>query len=184
MGSGEGTEGREPSLVERDLYGWGNALLTAEQVARRLGMRRDTVFRWIHGGELRAAKVAGKWWVTVEHYEDLLGRRADLRRKARKVATGRVPVVRRPPAVAAAPAGLRKRVRSRQTGHVVSVYYAPDADMDTCVSDADPGGLLWVTVCEEHGTVVNHRTRSTAEAHLGHPRGWCEACREEGEEPD
>ncbi|MEM7124984.1 MAG: hypothetical protein AAF702_01575 [Chloroflexota bacterium] len=50
----------------------------------------------------------------------------------------------------------------------VSLYRASEAGLCT-------DGGEWVTVCEEHGTLCNHRTRRLAESHLV-SAGWCEAC--------
>jgi hypothetical protein len=71
-------------------------------------------------------------------------------------------------------AGLRVSRRSRQTGHTVSIYNAEEACLDG-------GDHPWFTVCEEHGSMLAHRTYRLAVWHLGSPRDWCEDCREEHE---
>lgn len=59
--------------------------------------------------------------------------------------------------------------RSRSSGTVVGLYRADEAGLD---ADAGP----FATVCEDHGGIVNHRTRSIAESHLSHPIEWCPRC--------
>lgn len=66
-------------------------------------------------------------------------------------------------------AGCVQQHRCRQNGRVVGVYNAEQAMLD---SDAGP----WVTVCEDHGTVVNHHTLELALKHAPDPMGWCEDC--------
>ena len=34
----------------------------------------------------------------------------------------------------------------------------------------------WETVCEAHGGVCSHETRTVAESFLSHPEEWCEDC--------
>jgi hypothetical protein len=60
--------------------------------------------------------------------------------------------------------------RSRITGALVGLYQAEQAGMD-----AEAG--RWSTVCEAHGSCVNHATLAAARAHLPDPTMWCEACR-------
>lgn len=60
--------------------------------------------------------------------------------------------------------------RSRITGALVGLYQAEQAGMD-----AEAG--RWSTVCETHGSCVNHSTLAAARAHLSDPTMWCEACR-------
>lgn len=66
-------------------------------------------------------------------------------------------------------AGCVVQRRSRVTGHLVGLYHADQADLDS-------DGGRWATICEEHGHIVNHDTQALARAHLGDPTGWCEAC--------
>ena len=70
-------------------------------------------------------------------------------------------------------AGCRQLRRTRQ-GAVVGVYHAGEAHLD------DAGGS-WVTVCEDHGVVVNHATLALARWHASDPIGWCEECCERSE---
>jgi hypothetical protein len=68
-------------------------------------------------------------------------------------------------------AGLVAYERSRTTGHYVSILFA-------CQAQLSNEGGEWITCCEEHGTLANHRTQSLARTHL--PTGdWCEACQAE-----
>jgi len=68
-------------------------------------------------------------------------------------------------------AGCISLRRTRQTGTVVGVYKCAEAGLDD-----DDGQAPWATVCEEHGTVISHRTRKLALSHASDPSGWCEDC--------
>lgn len=72
-------------------------------------------------------------------------------------------------------AGARVSRRCRATGTVVTLYDGDAAGMDT---EGGPDGekMRWQTVCEEHGTVICHRTFEVALSHLSHPDEWCEEC--------
>ena len=56
----------------------------------------------------------------------------------------------------------------------ISLYYGPDAGMDTAGGD-------WQTVCEDHGTVISHQTYKLARGWMTEPWTWCEPCRENPE---
>lgn len=71
-------------------------------------------------------------------------------------------------------AGLIRSSKVKATGFYASVYDGKLADMDT-----DSG--RWQTVCEQHGTVVSHRTKKLALSHRTDVAGWCEQCRAEVE---
>lgn len=58
---------------------------------------------------------------------------------------------------------------SRETGRRVGLYHAEQAALD---ADSGP----WATICETHGTILNHRKLALARAHLANPEGWCEIC--------
>jgi hypothetical protein len=60
--------------------------------------------------------------------------------------------------------------RSRDTGALIGLYNAAQAGMKT-----DAGA--WTTVCEDHGTVVNHARLADARAWMAEPSIWCEGCR-------
>jgi hypothetical protein len=60
--------------------------------------------------------------------------------------------------------------RSRDTGALIGLYNAAQAGMN------DDNGA-WATVCEDHGTVVNHARLADARAWMAEPSIWCEACR-------
>lgn len=66
-------------------------------------------------------------------------------------------------------AGLREQRRNRETGTTVSLYNAREAGLD-------PDGGDWVTVCEDHGNLVNHQTRKMGSYQMADPAGWCYAC--------
>lgn len=68
-------------------------------------------------------------------------------------------------------AGCVQLRRSRAAGVVVGVYRAADAGLD-------PDGGAWVTVCEEHHTIVNHDTRMLALSWAPRPDEWCDGCRD------
>ena len=61
----------------------------------------------------------------------------------------------------------RQTTKSRQTGHLVTVGTADDMG-------ADPVGGKWVTVCEEHGFLINSGTLELA--CLAKPFDFCDAC--------
>jgi hypothetical protein len=65
---------------------------------------------------------------------------------------------------------IRQQRRNRATGTVVTVY-------DTAHPDAylDPDGGRWVTLCEDHGNLVNHDTLALARSHAVWP-DWCGDC--------
>jgi len=67
-------------------------------------------------------------------------------------------------------AGLIESKVRRATGTTVSVYDAEAAGLDT---DAGPVA----TVCEDHGAIVNHLTKTLARHHAVRPDGWCYGCR-------
>lgn len=58
--------------------------------------------------------------------------------------------------------------RNRQTGTVRTVAPAAELDLD------DEGGR-WVTICEDHGTLVNTDTRNAALT--VYPLDFCDLCR-------
>ena len=59
-------------------------------------------------------------------------------------------------------AGCVEQRRSRLTRHMVGLYHADQAQLD---SSAGP----WATICEEHGHIINHDTLALARSHLGEP---------------
>lgn len=67
-------------------------------------------------------------------------------------------------------AGLVQYGRARRTGTHVGVYRAAEAGIES-----DPA-TPWATVCEEHGGVVCHATRTAAEAWAPRPDEWCPTC--------
>jgi hypothetical protein len=58
--------------------------------------------------------------------------------------------------------------RNRQTGTVLIVAPAAELDLD------DEGGR-WVTLCDDHGTLVNSDTRNAALSI--YPLDFCDPCR-------
>lgn len=65
-------------------------------------------------------------------------------------------------------AGYRARKKNSYTGNYNVLY-----DGDTQQLDTSDG--KWVTVCEEHGTVLNHTTLAKAKKFLEEAE-WCEKC--------
>jgi hypothetical protein len=66
--------------------------------------------------------------------------------------------------------GYRSSRRNPTTGAVYVLY-------DTLAEPVwlDPDDGRWVTMCEQHSTLVYHETKRLAELHL--PYGeWCEEC--------
>lgn len=66
--------------------------------------------------------------------------------------------------------GLIERHRSRDSGHVVSVYAAEPSG----IADGSEGG--YALVCEEHSTLIAVDTLRMARWHGAAPLGWCEEC--------
>ncbi len=75
--------------------------------------------------------------------------------------------------------GLIAQRKNRITGTTISVYKAgPGNGLDNSGGD-------WITVCENHGNLINHRTRKLAFWHATVP-DWCYNCGVEhfGYKPD
>ena len=68
-------------------------------------------------------------------------------------------------------AGCVMQQRNRSTGFLVGIYVGDQAGMES-----DPA-TPWVTVCEEHHTLVCHRTLDDARGFAADPKIWCEDCR-------
>lgn len=66
--------------------------------------------------------------------------------------------------------GVIQRKRSRKFGVWVCVLEAEAADLD-------PSGGKYVTICEEHGTVCNHKNLEDAKRHAPLLE-WCEQCQD------
>jgi hypothetical protein len=66
-------------------------------------------------------------------------------------------------------AGLIERRRCRLTGLQVGLYNGLKSGFDA--DEESP----WVTMCEEHGNLVNHQTLRLARSHMVVPE-WCEEC--------
>ncbi len=58
---------------------------------------------------------------------------------------------------------------ARRTGTPVTVGTADELGLD-------PDGGRWVTVCEPHGSIVNHLTLEVARSHASQPDEWCWLC--------
>lgn len=54
--------------------------------------------------------------------------------------------------------------KARSTGTKVSLYFDQSEDGD------------WSTVCEDHGGIVYHATKTAALSFLSHPEDWCPGC--------
>lgn len=73
-------------------------------------------------------------------------------------------------------AGLRSYRIAEQTGRPVAVYDGIEAGLDTSSGK-------WQTICEEHGTIISHRTLKLALSHAADPLSWCEECQRLSQEP-
>ena len=71
-------------------------------------------------------------------------------------------------------AGCVQQRRALSTGRLVGVYQAGQAKVDD-----DAGESCWSTVCEDHGSIVSHRSLKTARSWATAPEDWCEDCRDE-----
>lgn len=56
--------------------------------------------------------------------------------------------------------------KCRATGTTVTLYKSAPAGL--------PG--KWCTVCENHGTILEHDSRKLASSALSHPDDWCSEC--------
>lgn len=63
--------------------------------------------------------------------------------------------------------GLLQLRFARSTGSLVGVYEAVEAGHD---------GYGFTTLCETHGNLVTHETKTLALHHAPWPEGWCEPC--------
>jgi len=63
------------------------------------------------------------------------------------------------------PAELKLERKARSTGTVVQLWKNFD-------------GAKWVTMCEDHGGLVEHDTRKLAEGWLSQPQDWCPTCQD------
>ena len=68
-------------------------------------------------------------------------------------------------------AGARLSRKSRKSGMTITLYHAEEAHLD-------PEGGPYVTVCEQHGNLVNHDTYALARDWMTDPTGWCPDCAE------
>lgn len=66
--------------------------------------------------------------------------------------------------------GLRG-YRDTLHGARVSLY-------DGALQGLDTDGGRWSLVCETHSTVLAVQTLRSAESWWGHPKDWCEGCRD------
>ena len=66
-------------------------------------------------------------------------------------------------------AGCASCKLSPATSTRVSVFHTKQAGLDA--------SKPWVSVCEDHGSIVEHATKKLADA-ARDPREWCDACRE------
>ena len=86
-----------------------------------------------------------------------------------QVAAGRVTGRRRGTPELFGLAGAVERRRSRASGTTITIYDANEAGIES-----DPE-TPWATVCEEHGSIVCHGSRSAARASMARP-DWCMDC--------
>lgn len=68
-------------------------------------------------------------------------------------------------------AGCVIQKKSRVTGTLVGVYHSGQAGLD------DDPSCAWMTVCEEHHTLVGHSSLKAAQSWSSDPCGWCHYCR-------
>jgi len=74
-------------------------------------------------------------------------------------------------------AGFVSAHRARQTGTLVVVIDDRTGTWSNdSLDDFGDGTSPWWTLCEQHGTMVQHHTRATALRHAADPLGWCEGC--------
>lgn len=69
--------------------------------------------------------------------------------------------------------GCVEQWTARDTKTLVSLYHAEQGGFPV-----EPGGPLWLVVCEEHGASVGTNTRAQGRTTRS-PQSFCEACRAE-----
>jgi hypothetical protein len=67
-------------------------------------------------------------------------------------------------------AGCVTQRKNRKTGNLIGVYHGEQSGIES-----DPESP-WVTLCEEHGNLVCHRSLRLAMDHAAAPEMWCEDC--------
>lgn len=67
-------------------------------------------------------------------------------------------------------AGIRQASFARSSGTLISVVEAEAQGFDP-----EDGGR-WMTICEDHGSNVQHDTLAAARSWASCPEGWCEEC--------
>jgi excisionase family DNA binding protein len=70
---GMGKKGRKRSRKQRSRRRKETTLLDCKEVKRRLGVTRDTVYRWLKKGILKGTKVGSVWRVSVHELERFAG---------------------------------------------------------------------------------------------------------------
>jgi hypothetical protein len=66
---------------------------------------------------------------------------------------------------------VRAERTCRSSGARVMIF-----DTQAPENEFDPDGGRWVTFCDTHSTLCNHRTLRQAEQFLPWPANWCEPC--------
>jgi len=62
---------------------------------------------------------------------------------------------------------------NRVTGTMIAVI---DCQQDTTGTFCEDDGGRWVTLCEDHETLVQHDRKTDAIAFAAHPDEWCGVC--------
>ena len=74
-------------------------------------------------------------------------------------------------------AGFVSAAHNRETGTLVVVIDDRTGTWSNdSLDDYGYGTSPWWTLCEEHGSFIQHPTRTLATEHAAHPSGWCEGC--------
>lgn len=79
-------------------------------------------------------------------------------------------------------AGALVSRRCRESRTTVTMYDGRVAGLD--VSGPDDEVWPWATVCEQHATLVQHKTKQAAMSYLSHPLDWCDRCNGSDDGPD
>jgi hypothetical protein len=61
---------------------------------------------------------------------------------------------------------------NKETGTTVTLWDNRSGDWTS-----NDGEENWLNLCETHGTILSHTTRTVAKSFLSHPKEYCECCR-------
>lgn len=73
--------------------------------------------------------------------------------------------------------GFRERRRVHSSGAWIEMWDAKaPGNAFSIEKDEEGRDLRWITYCQDHEMLVQHRTRKAAESWIAAPESWCEEC--------